>query len=94
MTLPPNQQAGSPVSPVSPMPQDIPSLDPESVLASVPEAVRLALDARAAEKRALLALSDELVKNLRPEIERLTAELVQKTLADVWEKRASIYRDN
>jgi hypothetical protein len=76
------------------MPQDIPSLDPESVLASVPEAVRLALDARAAEKRALLALSDELVKNLRPEIERLTAELVQKTLADVWEKRASIYRDN
>jgi hypothetical protein len=72
---------------------DIPTLGPENKWASVPEAVRLAFDARAAEKRALMAMSDELVQNLRPEIERLTAELVQRTLAGVWEKRTSIYRD-
>lgn len=94
MTHHPKPQSGRPMTSVPPMPeQDIPTLSPESMLASVPEAVRLALDARAAEKRALLALSDDLVQNLRPEIERLTAELVQKTLADVWEKRAHIYRD-
>jgi len=93
MSLPPTPQSGR-AMPTPPMPdQDIPTLGPESALASVPDAVRLALDARAAEKRALMALSEDLVQNLRPEIEKLTANLVQKTLADVWEKRAHIYRD-
>jgi hypothetical protein len=50
-------------------------------------------DARAAEKRALMGLSDELVQNLRPEIERLTSDLVQRTLQGVWDKRARIYQD-
>jgi hypothetical protein len=93
MTQPPTQQSGHPM-PTPPVPdQDIPTLGPESLLASVPDAVLVALDARAAEKHALMALSEELVQNLRPEIEKLTANLVQKTLADVWEKRAYIYRD-
>lgn len=72
---------------------EIPTLSADHVLASVPEAIGLALEARAAEKRALMALSDELVQNLRPEIERLTTELVQRTLVDVWKKRDQIYQN-
>jgi hypothetical protein len=40
-----------------------------------------------------MGLSDELVQNLRPEIERLTSDLVQRTLQGVWDKRARIYQD-
>jgi hypothetical protein len=71
----------------------IPILTQDMVLGQVPQAVTLALDARAAEKRALMALSDELVQNLRPEIERLAVDLVQRTLQGVWDKRARIYQD-
>jgi hypothetical protein len=63
------------------------------VLDQVPQAVTLALDARAAEKRALMDLSEELLQNLRPEIERLTADLVQRTLQGLWDKRARTYLD-
>lgn len=68
----------------------IPTLTQSMVLQEVPEAVRLALEARTSEKQALLALSDELVQNLRPEIERLTAELVRRSLEGVWENRARL----
>jgi hypothetical protein len=71
----------------------IPTLTLDMVVAQVPQAVSLALDARVAEKKALMALSEELVQNLRPEIERLTADLVQRTLLGVWDKRARIYQD-
>jgi hypothetical protein len=74
-------------------PDQIPILTQDMVLGQVPQAVTLALDARAAEKRALMALSDELVQNLRPEIERLAVDLVQRTLQGVWDKRARIYQD-
>lgn len=84
-----------PNSPVNPAWADpIPTLTTAMVLHKVPEAVRLALDARATEKRALLAMSDELVIKLRPEIERLTADLVQRALAGVWEKRARSQDDS
>jgi hypothetical protein len=74
-------------------PDQIPTLTQDMALGQVPQALSLALDARAAEKKALMALSDELVQNLRPEIERLTAELVQRTLQGVWDKRSRIYQD-
>ncbi len=76
------------------LPEHIPILSGKMVMIDVPEVVRIALDARAAEKKALLALSGELVQNLRPEIERLTAELVERTLQGVWEKRAKMYQDH
>jgi hypothetical protein len=38
-------------------------------------------------------LSDELVQNLRPEIERLTADMVQRTLQGVWDQRARMDHD-
>jgi len=61
-------------------------------MVNVPRAVSLALDARAAEKAALMALSEELVQNLRPEIERMTSDMVQRTLQGVWDKRSKIYQ--
>lgn len=82
-------------APVQPAWTDrIPTLTRAMVLEDVPQAVGQALDARALEKRALLAMSDELVNNLRPEIERLTADLVQRALAGVWEKRAKTQLDD
>jgi hypothetical protein len=75
------------------IPDSIPTLTQDMSLNDVPKGVSLALDARAEEKRALMALSEELVQNLRPEIERLTSDLVQRTLQGVWEKRAKTHLD-
>ena len=75
------------------VPDPIPTLTQDMALGHVPKAVSLALDARAAEKQALMGLSEELVQNLRPEIERLTSEMVQRTLQGVWDKRARTYLD-
>jgi hypothetical protein len=84
----------TPVSGQAHDPDLIPTLTQDMALPHVPQAVSLALDARAAEKKALMALSEELVQNLRPEIERLTADLVQRTLQGVWDKRARIYQED
>lgn len=82
-------------APVQPTWTDhIPTLTRAMVLQDVPQAVSQALDARALEKRALMAMSDELVNHLRPEIERLTADLVQRALAGVWEKRSRSHSDD
>lgn len=70
----------------------IPTLSHDMTMVNVPRAVSLALDARAAEKAALMALSEELVQNLRPEIERMTSDMVQRTLQGVWDKRSKIYQ--
>jgi hypothetical protein len=86
-------QAQTPGAGQAGAPDQVPTLTQDMVLGQVPQAVTLALDARAAEKRALMALSDELVQNLRPEIERLTADLVQRTLQGLWNKRARTYLD-
>jgi hypothetical protein len=53
----------------------------------------VALDARFAEKEALMALSSDLLENLRPEMERLTADWVQKTLQSVWDQRARTWQE-
>lgn len=74
-------------------PVQIPTLTQDMVLGQVPQAVTLALNARVAEKQALMDLSDELVQNLRPEIERLTADMVQRTLQGVWDQRARMDHD-
>ena len=65
-----------------------PTLTQDMVVDHVPEAVSFAMDLRVAEKQALMGLSDELVQNLRPEIERLTSDLVHRTLQSVWNQRA------
>ncbi len=58
---------------------------PES---DIPEALRAALDARDHEKEAFMALSDELLHALRPEMERFAAELVRRSLQEAWRMRS------
>jgi hypothetical protein len=62
-------------------------------LVDVPAAVSLAMDARAAEKAALMAMSEDLLHKLRPEIERMTSDRVQRALQGEWEKRTRIYQE-
>jgi hypothetical protein len=86
-------QAETPFSSQPVSPDQIPTLTQDMAVAQVPQAVSLALDARVAEKQALMALSSDLLANLRPEIERLTADMVQRTLQSVWDKRARTFQD-
>jgi hypothetical protein len=58
----------------------------------VPPALGVAWDARMAEKKALMDLSNELIQNLRPELDRLTSELVRRTLEGLWAKRCEKYQ--
>jgi hypothetical protein len=77
-----------------PVSQDqMPTLTQDMALTQVPQAVLVALDARFAEKEALMALSSDLLENLRPEMERLTADWVQKTLQSVWDQRARTWQE-
>jgi hypothetical protein len=85
----------------TPTPQDappfafhvIPTLSQDLVMGDVPLAVSLALDARAAEKAALMALSEGLMEKMRPEIERLASDRVQTALQGEWEKRSRTYQE-
>ena len=66
----------------------IPTLSQDLVLGDVPVGVTLALDARDAEKAALMALSEDLLEKLRPEIERMASDKVQRALQSEWVKRS------
>ena len=46
-----------------------------------------ALDARELERAAFMALADDLVQALRPELERMTTELVRRSLRQAWASR-------
>jgi hypothetical protein len=47
------------------------------------------MDARAAEKQAFMALSAELLQQLRPEFDRLAAGLVHRTLETAWHHKVN-----
>jgi len=72
---------------------EIPVLNDVLAKDRIPEALLVALDARQAEKASVLALSQELMKNLRPELDRMASELVQRSVQGMWEKRAEIYQN-
>ena len=46
-----------------------------------------ALDARELERASFMALADDLVQALRPELERMTTELVRRSLRQAWANR-------
>lgn len=58
--------------------------------AQIPLSVKAALDAKELERATFMALADELVQALRPELERLTTDLVQRALHRAWADRAKI----
>ena len=72
----------------------IPVLTSEIPKDQIPQALLVALDARQAEKASVLALSQELMNSLRPELDRMASELVQRSLQGMWEKRAEIYQNH
>lgn len=61
--------------------------------ADIPAGVLAALDARQAEKATIMALSQELMQNLRPELDRMASELVQRSVEGMWAKRAETYKN-
>ena len=75
-------------------PEHVPVLTERVPASDVPPALGVAWDARMAEKKALMALSNELIQNLRPELDRLTSELVQRTLEGLWSKRCEKYQNS
>lgn len=72
---------------VRPMPDEIPTLT--QAMDDVPPSLASALDARAAEKQAFMALSAELLQQLRPEFDRLAAGLVHRTLETAWHHKVN-----
>jgi len=46
-----------------------------------------ALDLRDAERAAFMAMTEEVSQSLRPELERLTTELVQRSLQQAWRSK-------
>jgi hypothetical protein len=70
-----------------PLPDEIPTLT--QAIEDVPPAIASALDARAAEKQAFMALSTELLQQLRPEFDRLAAGLVLRTLETAWHHKVN-----
>jgi hypothetical protein len=57
---------------------------------AVSQALRDALDKLEQDKLDWTALEGQILQTLRPEMERLTAELVQKTLREVWLQRSQL----
>jgi hypothetical protein len=70
----------------------IPLLTTVVPASEIPAAVLAALDARLAERASVLALSQEFMQNLRPELDRMAAELVQRSVQGMWDKRADVYQ--
>mgnify|MGYP006898273766 CR=1 FL=1 len=70
-----------------PLPDEIPTLTDS--IENVPPSWVSALDAQAAEKQAFMALSAELLQQLRPEFERLAAGLVHRTLESAWQHKVN-----
>jgi|GEM_PF-1885575 len=75
-----------------PLPDEIPTLT--QAIEDVPPAIESALDARAAEKQAFMALSTELLQQLRPEFDRLAAGLVLRTLETAWHHKVNLPEKN
>ena len=67
---------------IRPSPDTVPSLT--EPVENVSASMHAALDALEAEKQAFMALSNELLQQLRPEFERLAAGLVLRTLETAW----------
>jgi len=79
MTLSSNTAAGS--GPV------IPVLTTRVPPADLAPGMLLAFDKLQTQKNNFFALADALRANLRPELERLAEDLVQRTLRDAWMQR-------
>jgi hypothetical protein len=75
-----------------------PSLDKVPTLTepveNVSASMHAALDALESEKQAFMALSTELLQQLRPEFDRLAAGLVLRTLETAWHHKVNSRTEN
>ncbi len=67
---------------------EIPQLPSEQRLLDVPPRLQAALDARAAEKALLSQLVEQWLQALRPEMERMTREIVERSVQDFWRRQS------
>lgn len=74
-------------------PSVIPVLSAVIPDSQVSDELRAALDARDLEQTSFMALGDEVLRSLRPELERLTTELVQRSLRQAWASRFKLDGD-
>ena len=77
---------------IRPSTDNVPTLT-ESV-DNVSASMHEALDALEAEKQAFMALSTELLQQLRPEFDRLAAGLVLRTLETAWHHKVNSRTEN
>jgi hypothetical protein len=85
----PAEWGGSPEK----MPTVIPVLSTVVPDSEIPAAVLAELDSKALEKAQFMALTEGLVQELRPELERLATELVRRSLGQVWTARSKLDLD-
>jgi hypothetical protein len=72
------------------IPLNAPVLSAVIADSDIPAVVQAALEARALEKAAFLALADELMVELRPEVARLATELLRSSIHQVWLNRSRL----
>lgn len=70
------------------MPDNIPELDLSSRVQEVPERIAVALDARSLEKTMLTELVERWLEALRPEMERMAQQIVQRSAEAYWRQHA------
>lgn len=74
---------------LGPMPGVMPVLSQAVLDSQIPARVSADLDARLQAKADFLAMTDSLVQQMRPELERLAEELVRQSLSQAWALRFS-----
>ena len=77
---------------IRPTPDKVPTLT--EPVDNVSSSMHAALDALEAEKQAFMALSTELLQQLRPEFDRLAAGLVLRTLETAWHHKVNSRTEN
>ncbi len=70
-------------------PDNIPELPESQRLSSVPERLAVALDARSMEKDLVAQLVAQWLAALRPEMERMARQIVQRSAEDYWRQHAA-----
>ncbi len=65
----------------------IPVLSTLIPAAQISHELAAALQLREEERSAFMAMADEVAQSLRPELERLTTELVQRSLQQAWRSK-------
>jgi len=72
----------------SALPENIPELDLSNRILEVPERIAVALDARSLEKTMLAEMVSRWLEELRPEMERMAQDIVQRSAEAYWRQHA------